>query len=197
MDPKTGTYMYDYGMHEGGGRAFGAGINPAGSLRYDRDNTVQHQLTSSGMLEVKFYKDLKLTVNAGVQYVSLLNSEFTNSFYGDAAGIGRINKTQQNYLSFMANELLEYNKLIGDHSIRILAGHETLLTKSSVMYGAKNYIADTKGDAVLELGNAVQMSGVTSYTNSYAIESYLATASYIYNEMYGISANYRADGSSP
>ena len=196
MDPKTGAYMYDYGMHEGGGRAFGAGINPAGSLRYDRDNTVQHQLTSSGMLEVKFYKDLKLTVNAGVQYVSLLNSEFTNSFYGDAAGIGRINKTQQNYLSFMANELLEYNKLIGDHSIRILAGHETLLTKSSVMYGAKNYIADTKGDAVLELGNAVQMSGVTSYTNSYAIESYLATASYIYNEKYGISANYRADGSS-
>lgn len=200
-DPKTGGYMYDYGMHEGGGRAFGAGINPAGALRYDRDNTVQHQLATSGSLEFKFgqkpfLKDLKFMVNAGAQYVSLLNSEYTNSFYGDAAGIGRVSKTQQNYLSFMANELLEYNKLIDEHTIRVLAGHETLFTKSSVMYGSKNYVADTNGEAVLELGNAVQMSGVESYTNSYALDSYLATASYVYNEKYGLNGSYRADGSS-
>lgn len=201
MDPKTGGYMYDYGMHEGGGRAFGAGINPAGALRYDRDNTVQHQLTANGSLEFKFgqkkfLKDLKLIVNAGLQYVGLMNSEYTNSFYGDAAGIGRTYQTQQNYMSFTTNELLEYNKLLGDHTIRVMVGHETGFSRSSVLQTAKNYVANTNGDAVLETGNAVQMSGIESATNSYAIESYLATASYIYNEKYGISANYRADGSS-
>ena len=66
QDERTGDLAFDYGMHEGSGRGFGAGINPAGSLLYDRDNSVQHHFTAAGMLEVKFYKDLKLTVNAGL-----------------------------------------------------------------------------------------------------------------------------------
>lgn len=195
-DDRTGGLAFDYGMHEGSGRGFGSGINPAGSLLYDRDNTVQHQFTGAGMLEVKFYKDLKLTVNAGLQYVGLTNSEFTNAFYGDAAGIGRIYKTQMNMLSFMCNQLLEYNKVIDDHSIRAMAGHESYLTRTSSMYGGMAHVAATGGDNVLEWGNAVQMTGMTSSTSTVALESYLATVSYIYDERYGITANYRADGSS-
>ena len=195
-DDRTGDLAFDYGMHEGSGRGFGSGINPAGSLLYDRDNTVQHQFTGAGMLEVKFYKDLKLTVNAGLQYVGLTNSEFTNAFYGDAAGIGRIYKTQMNMLSFMCNQLLEYNKMIDDHSIRAMVGHESYLTRTSQMYGGMAHVAATGGDNVLEWGNAVQMTGMTSTTSSVALESYLATVSYIYDERYGITANYRADGSS-
>lgn len=196
QDDRTGGLAFDYGMHEGAGRGFGAGINPAGSLLYDRDNTVQHQFNASGMLEVKFYKDLKLTVNAGLTYIGVTNSEFTNAYYGDAAGIGRIYKTQTNLLSFMSNQLLEYNKMIDDHSIRVMAGHESNLTRTSQMYGGMSHVAATGGDNVLEWGNAVQMSGMTSATSTVALESYLATASYIYDERYGITANYRADGSS-
>ncbi len=195
-DSKTGGYAYDYGMNEGSGRWFGAGINPAGSLRYDRDNTVQHQFSGTGMLEIKFYKDLKLTVNAGVQYVGATNSEFTNAYYGDAAGIGRVYKTQQSYLYFMANQLLEYNKVIGDHTIRAMVGHESQFTRNAQTYGAKNYVAAKTGESVLEWGNAVQMAALTSATANSALESYLATVSYTYGERYGITANYRADGSS-
>lgn len=196
IDPKTGGYAFDYGMHEGGGRGFGSGINPAGSLIYDRDNTIQHHVSGTGSLEFKLYKDLKLTVNAGMQYIGSTNSEYTNAFYGDAAGLGRIYKTQSNYLAFMAQELLEYNTLLGDHSIRVMAGHENYFVRSSMMYGGMNKVAATMGDNVLEWGNAVQMSSMTSYTNLRALDSYLATASYIYAERYGITANYRADGSS-
>ena len=195
-DPKTGGYAYDYGMFEGAGRAYGAGINPAGSLRYDRDNRVQHFVMAGGSLEFKLYKGLKLTVNANVQYSGLTQSEYTNAYYGDAAGIGRTAKMQANQIWFTSNQLLEYNSVFGEHNIRVMAGHESQMAVTSVSYGGKSHVAATEGDNVLEWGNAVQISYLTSYKNSTALESYLATASYIYNERYGITANYRADGSS-
>ena len=195
-DPKTGGYAYDYGMFEGAGRAFGAGINPAGSLRYDRDNRILHYVYAGGQLEFTFYKGLKFIMNANAQYSGFTQSEHTNAYYGDAAGIGRTAKTQYNQLMVTFNQLLEYNNTFGEHSIRAMAGHETQMARLSLFYGSKSHVTETEGENVLELGNAVITNGATSSTNSEALESYLATVSYIYNERYGITGNYRADGSS-
>ena len=136
---------------------------------------------------------MKFTANLGVQYLGVNTSNLTNSYYGDAAGIGRIAKYQQNILGFTANQLLEYKKLIDDHSISAMAGHETNLLINAYMYGAKSHIADPSG---LELGNAVQMYSLTSQTTSRAMDSYFLNANYIYDERYMFTANYRADGSS-
>lgn len=194
VDPKTGYYAYDYGERENvRGRSYGYGINPAGSLLYDKQKTVQHQFTGNASLEIKFYKDLKLTANLGVQYLGVTTSELTNPYYGDAAGIGRIYKGQGNYLSMTANQLLEYNKTIEEHTIRAMAGHETNFLIQSSMYGQKSMIAAPDG---LEWGNAVQMDAMNSATAQLAIESYLATVSYDYDGRYLLTANYRADGSS-
>lgn len=195
-DPKTGEEAYDYGMQEGTGRAFGTSINPAGSLRYDRDRTLKHQVSGTGMLEFKLYEGLTFTINAGVQYLGQAGSQYVNSYYGDAAGIGRTRKTQINYLSFTSNQLLEYNHTFGNHAVRLLAGHETQFKRTDYSYGAKSHTAASKGDAALEFGNAVEMVALNSNSNSFALESYLMTTSYVYDERYGISANYRADGSS-
>ncbi|MGN1247178.1 MAG: SusC/RagA family TonB-linked outer membrane protein, partial [Paludibacteraceae bacterium] len=192
-DPKTGDYAYDYGMNEGYGRGFGSGINPAGALRYDKQNTKQHQVSAVGDLEFTLYKGLKLELTAGLQYIGANVSELTNKYYGDAAGLGRISKTQYNILLFEAKELLKYNKDFGDHVIDVMAGHETVMYSESGMYGGMSKIADPNS---LELSNAIQMSSVGSYTRSSALESYLAQASYWYKDRYGLTANYRADGSS-
>ena len=196
VDPKTGGLAYDYGMREGSGRAYGTGINPAGSLRYDRDYTVQHQVMANAMLEFKLYDGLKFTVNVGAQYLGANNSTFTNAYYGDAAGLGRISKTQYNYFSLTANELLEYNKQLGDHSIRVMAGHENNYFSGAVMSGSMSKVAIPEGPSALELSNATKMTGMGSYTGTTTMDSYFANANYIYNERYGITANYRADGSS-
>ena len=195
-DAKTGGPAYDYGMFEGAGRAFGAGINPAGSLRYDRDNRVQHFVMAGGSLEFKLYKDLKLIVNANAQYSGLTQSEYTNAYYGDAAGIGRTSKLHADELWITFNQLLEYNKTIGEHSIRVMGGHEMQMARWTVFQGQKSHVAAMDGDNVLELGNAVQNSYIDSYTNATALESFFASGSYMYNERYGVNVNYRADGSS-
>jgi len=193
IDPKTGNKMYDYGMHEGFGRGFGSGINPAGALQYDKANTKQHQVSVNGQLDFKLYKGLKLEVSAAMQYVGTNASELTNKFYGDAAGIGRIYKSQSNYLFFESKQLLKYNTTIDAHSIDVLAGHELSFSKSQSMSGDMSYIADPAG---LEWSNAIKMDYMGSSTNETALQSVLAQANYVYDEKYMINATYRADGSS-
>lgn len=195
-DPKTGANAYDYGMSEGTGRGYASGINPAGSLRYDRDKTVQHQVVANGSLEFKLYTGLKLTVNAGLQYLGATNYDYTNSFYGDAAGIGRLSQTNYSILGFTFNQLLNYNTLVNEHSIDVMVGHEINYYSQSVSAFSKSHVGQVWGDAVLELGNFVQNNGSGSSTDVTALDSYFLNANYIYDEKYGVTVNYRADCSS-
>ena len=191
VDPRTGLLAYDYG--DGLNRSFGFGINPAGSLRLDKERQVQHTVNVQGGLEFKLYKGLKLMVDAGLHYYNNLASDLTNKYYGDAAGIGRIAQTSSNMLTFSAKELLEYNTTIGDHNIRAMVGHENYYYRSGYVYG---YKADLASGESLNLSNGIQMNEVEGNEDGFALDSYLATVSYIYNEKYMLTANYRADGSS-
>ncbi len=192
-DPYTGGYAYDYGMYEGTGRPYGSGINPAGSLRLDKERTTTHQVTVNANFEVKFYKDLKFILTVGSMYGNAKYANLTNKYYGDAAGVGRILNQSSNYFTLTATEMLEYNKTIGDHTIRALAAHETSYTHSDSMYGYKNYTALPGG---LELSNAIQMSSIEGSAAQQTLESALAQVTYDYDSRYVITANYRADGSS-
>lgn len=192
-------YMYDYGdVDENGnsiGRTYGSGINPAGALQYDKDRTERHQLAANAMLEVTFYKGLKLSTNAGVQYVFSDNSDLTNMYYGDAAGVGRIAKTHNSYLSFTWNQILSYTTDFGgrDHNFDAFVAHETGYMSQSVMYASQNYTARPEG---LELSNAIEMSDIQSYTNKATIESYFGQVRYNYKERYFFHGTLRGDGSS-
>jgi len=198
-DPKTGRPMYDYGdngsasVTEDTGRPYGFGINPAGSLEWDKNRFKMHQTVASTFLEFKLYEGLKLTVNAGLQYLNQRGSELTNKYYGDAAGLGRVAQSQYNYLSVTSNQLLEYNKTFNEHTLRVMAGHEISYFYYNIQYGYKENIVE---DDVTELSNGVVMKDVQGYGRTSTLESALATVTYEYDNRYHITANYRADGSS-
>ncbi|MBQ2540320.1 MAG: SusC/RagA family TonB-linked outer membrane protein [Paludibacteraceae bacterium] len=199
VDPKTGGKMYDYGdngnekIGEEGGRSYSFGINPAGALEWDKQRTVRHQTVANAFLEFKLYDGLKFTLNVGAQYMNNRVNALTNKYYGDAAGIGRVANAQYNYLAVTSNQLLEYNKTFGDHTIRLMAGHETTYFTYNYQYGYKKNIVE---DHVNELSNGVSMDGVEGHSRTSTLESALATATYEYDNRYHITANYRADGSS-
>ena len=92
-----------------------------------------------------------------------------------------------------AQEMLEYNGTFGDHTIRVMAGHENYLYLANAQHGYKSYLADGSS---IELSNAVKMNAVEGNSTRYAMDAYFATATYSYKERYTILANYRADGSS-
>ena len=199
MDPATGRKMYDYGdngnenISEEGGRPYAFGINPAGSLEWDKSRSRMHQTVANAFLEFKLYEGLKFTVNAGVQYLNQRHNGLTNKYYGDAAGIGRVSNTQFNHLAFTSNQLLEYTKTFGEHMVRVMAGHEITYYTYNMQYGFKKNIVE---DDANELSNAVSMDAVEGYARTSTLESALATATYEYDNRYLITANYRADGSS-
>ncbi len=197
-DPRTGLLMYDYGNDLM--RSFGMGINPAGALRLDKENTAQHEVDAKGMLELKFgemhksLKGLKFQLNAGMHFINSFSSDLTNPFYGDAEGIGRIAQQSLNAFAFAAQELLTYNNTFGDHTIDIMVGHENLLVTQNYMYGYKSYLADPYS---LSLGNAIKMNAITGNTERYSMDSYIAKATYsLFDNRYVLSGTYRADGSS-
>ena len=190
-DPRTGLPKYDYGNEKG--RSFGMGINPAGALRLDKENQVQHEVDAKTSLEFKLYKGLKFILNAGLHYYNNRYSDLTNKYYGDAAGIGRIQQQSYNQFTVSAQEMLEYNGTFGDHTFRIMAGHENYLYNANYILGYKSYLADGNS---LELGNAIKMNAIEGNSSRYALDAYFATGMYTYKERYTITANYRADGSS-
>ncbi len=192
-DPVLGGYKYDYGAYEGVGRPYGMNVNPAGSLKLDKERNTQHNVTVNGNFEVKLYKDLKFIATLGALYFNQKYAHLTNKYYGDAEGVGRILNQSYNYFTFTATEMLEYNKTIGDHSIRALAAHETHYAHNDWMYGYKNYTAQGTS---LELSNAIQMSNIEGASDEATMESALAQVTYDYDSRYVITGNYRADGSS-
>lgn len=198
-DPKhPGQRAYDYGdMDVNGntiGRLYGQGINPAGALLYDKQKTLQHQFVGNAMLEITFFKGFKFLTNFGAQYVGSVGSELTNPFYGDAANVGRIYKLTNDYLHFTFNQQLIYNSDFGgDHNFEALLAHETDYTRQTQVAAGKNYLARPEG---LELGNAIEMSYVTSDVGKVTLESYLGQVRYNYKEKYFIHGSLRGDGSS-
>ncbi len=190
-DPRTGQPYYDYGNELQ--RSFGMGINPAGSLRLDKENQVQHEVDAKTSLEFKLYKGLKFTINAGLHYYNNLYTDLTNKYYGDAAGIGRILQQSSNLFTISAQEMLEYNGTFGDHTVRAMAGHENYLYLSNYVYGYKSYLASGTS---LSLSDGIKMNATEGNSTRYALDAYFATAMYSYKERYTLTANYRADGSS-
>ena len=191
IDPRTGLKTYDFGNDLG--RSFGMGINPAGSLRLDKENQVQHEVDAKTSLEFKLYKGLKFVVNAGLHYYNNKYSHLTNKYYGDAEGIGRIYQQYYNLFTISAQEMLEYNGTWGDHTIRVMAGHENYLYQATALTGYKSYLAD---GGSIEPSNAIKMNEIEGNSTRYALDAYFATAMYSYKERYTLTANYRADGSS-
>ena len=191
IDKRTGLPTYDYGNELG--RSFGMGINPAGSLRLDKENQIQHEVDAKTSLEFKLYKGLKFVVNAGLHFYNNKYSHMTNKYYGDAEGIGRIYQQYYNQFTISAQEMLEYNGSFGDHTIRVMGGHENYLYQASALVGYKSYMADGHS---IEPSNAIKMNEIEGNTTRYALDAYFATGMYTYKERYTITGNYRADGSS-
>lgn len=199
VDPKTGGKMYDYGdngdetIGESGGRPYAFGINPAGALEWDKQKVVRNQTVANTFLEVKLYEGLKFTLNLGAQYLNNNINELINKYYGDAAGLGRVSQAQYNYLAVTSNQLLEYNKSFNEHTIRLMAGHETTYFTYNMQSGEKKNIVEDHANV---LSNGVSMDGIEGYSRTSTLESALATVTYEYDSRYHITANYRADGSS-
>ena len=197
-DPVTGEFVLD----ESGQRIFNLGDDRVGNtngrnvvqetlLNIDRDDIIT--IGTRAFVDFYFLNDFKLTLNAGLDNRNFNNETFGNPLVGDASPDGRASRLNTTRRSISYNQLLNYGKTFGQHSVTVLAGHESFDYSQSYLQGNRSVLV-ASGNT--ELVNFTQTTFLGSSTEKYTTEGYLARVEYDFDNKYFISGSFRADGSS-
>ena len=199
FDPLTNTNMYDYSDGTTPentvekNRNYNVFLNPVGSYQFDVNNTIRNEINMNSSLEATFLKDFKFTTTFGLTWFNNTFYSQTNSYYGDAKGKGYIDRTIDQNQIYTWNQLLNYYKQFGDHSVTAMVGHEAWSYENRYTYLRKETVLKEK---VPEFDNAILMTNLSSDIFQRRIESYISQIKYDFAGKYFANFSYRLDGSS-
>ncbi|GAB1472675.1 TonB-dependent receptor [Bacteroidota bacterium] len=209
-NPATGEYIYDANgnkMYDFGNgwqskdgsivvpsRDAFAGNNHALEVQNIYNGYLRQTINLKGYADLSLAKGLKFTVNAGLGS-NMYRSWSGGYVYEQKGNAGTSSKNISNTTTWTFQQLLNYNKKIGKHSLDILAGHESY--QYSYNYMSTSMKTQTIIGSNFEYANFTEVNALPySYTNNYRVEGYLSRLNYDYDEKYFLSASYRRDGSS-
>jgi TonB-linked SusC/RagA family outer membrane protein len=144
-----------------------------------------------------------ITILKGLVFRTSLNgnASWSNGFYfiptytlGDKVNTTAslsLNNSTSTYWNL--NQLLQYNTKIGNHDFGLMVSHEAQESNWSGISGSRTGFTSNEVLS-LNLGNPVGQ-GNSSYSGSWAMESYLGRLNYMFNNKYILQASIRADGS--
>ena len=194
---ENGDYELDGAGNKIYSTARGSGASNGRNIVYETLNNVDNEkglaLSGRTYFEISFLKDFKFTTNASIDK-SYFNRTYTyNTEIGDGAPSGLIGKEDNILTGITYNQLLNYTKKIGNHTITALLGHESFDYETNFTTGTKTgqVVPD-----IPEFINYATTTNLNSYSRDYATESYFSRVGYDYNDKYIFSASLRRDGSS-
>jgi len=197
-NPNTGAYILD----------------DKGRLRFDRSNgrkgssTGRHVIEETHLnsdvdeintvnartyVEFSFFNDFTFRFNAALDKRFFSSKSYGNPIVGDAAGEGRLRKTNSTRTTTNYNQLINYDKQLGKHNISVLLGHENIDREIDFTGGTRRGIIV---DGLYEFDNFETISDLSSSLNRLTIEGYFSNLKYNFDDKYYLSASYRRDGSS-
>ncbi|MDL2243975.1 TonB-dependent receptor [Parabacteroides sp. OttesenSCG-928-J18] len=196
MTDKNGK-IYDYGKGNNAGlsRAVLPNTNPLQTNLLNRSMSNGNTTNAQGFAEVRFLKDFKFTFNAGISNNEYRSVSTSNPYYGFSANLDG-KSTISHYRTFTYNlqQLLNYSKSLGDHTISALLGHENYVYNYSMLSGSRTQMAYY--DGIYELGSAITKDDQNSSSTDYNTEGYFTQLQYDYKMKYFGSISYRRDASS-
>jgi len=188
----NGNPIYDYG--EKTGRPFGTMANPVATTKANINDNKADNFNLRGSIDFNIIEGLTLTVNGAYDLYFNSMSTFLTPLGGDAAAAGGLGyKTSQRYTATNFNQLLNYSKTFGAHTVKALLGHETKMNKNNNLSGNMANFFDPSNP---EFANASSYRSLTSGYSEYALEGYLSRVEYNLSDKYYLSASFRRDGSS-
>lgn len=190
----NGDPLFDFGDGTYGARAYGSNQNIVASDDANMNRNTVDQISARGGLNIKFLKDFTFSARVGFDSYNSNQDQFVTPTFGDSQTVGgRVYKTNSGVTTFTANQIINYNKKFGEHTINALVGHESYRYTSRSFYAAKHKVYDPEN---VEFNNAIIMDAITSSSGEETLESYLAGVNYDLNDKYYASASVRTDGSS-
>ena len=189
--------MYDYGNGAVNGVTREIFLNDA-PLQNDLLNISTNSSNAYGMqgyADFSFLEDFKLTTNVSIYNTENRDNDAANPYYGfDKTRGGQVGVSHYRTFAFNTQQLLNYNKEFGKHTISALLGHEYTRNSSTTLTGRKNNIFAYKMNT--ELSGALTLVSANSYKDLYNIEGFFFRGQYDYDSKYFASASFRRDGSS-
>ncbi|HMM04965.1 MAG: SusC/RagA family TonB-linked outer membrane protein [Dysgonomonas sp.] len=183
-------YIWDYS----GARLSGNGRDALAETDYNSRQFNRNDASGRTYITLTPITNLTLTANYSIDGTDYRARVYENPLVGDGtAGPGRLSLTSTRSTTQTLNQLIGYNKSIDKHHIDVLAGHETYIYSYEYLYSMK---VGEIFSGVHEFPNFTTISSVSSYTDTYKKEGYLARLNYDYDNKYYGSFSYRHDGTS-
>lgn len=197
MYTENGLVRYDYGNGENAGME--RGLFPNGNAlsdsRLDKNYSEGNALNGTAFFDVTFLKDFKFTFNAGVSLDETRGTSVTNPYFGQfASEKGIVSKSHSRLFEFNMQQILNYTKLIGQHNINVMIGHENYNQTNYVLAASHSNMLTQDNDELA--GAIIDRQSSTSYRTDYNNEGYFGRVMYDYASKYYLSASYRRDASS-
>ena len=170
-------------------------------LDKDIDLRESHDLNLKGHVTVNFLKDFSFTTNISYDRFAEVRTRYGTPETGAVVGIGAIGKYYTNTGVFNTQQLLNWGKEFGRHSITALAAHEFYQYKSDLLNFGSAYSLINGFTGAGNFVSRYNTSGAPFGTPGYggditAMDSYFGRAVYNYNEKYFVEGSLRRDGSS-
>jgi TonB-linked SusC/RagA family outer membrane protein len=194
--------VYDIAGNYGGTYA-GPELGTVQNIVAIQDRTVNNTSTTSNIVgnafaELDFLKHFTIRTSFGGTIDNQYNTTFTFNPYNDVIGRTSANSYTEGALynnTLMWTNTLNYKNAFGKHSLKVLAGTESVENQGRGVGGGASDFFSTDPN-YLVLGNGA--SNISNYSNAYinTLFSLFARADYAYDDKYLLGLTVRRDGSS-
>ncbi len=188
--------MYDYGnaVLTGLNRPVDTNGNNIQADLLDINKNVSNAFNLQGYATVDFLDGFHFTVNGSTFITENRINTTVNPYYGYSTENGYVGTGHYRTTNFNTQQLLNYSKNFGNHSIDALLGHEYTRDGGTTLFADRNKVAMYKTNK--ELNGAIVDASMSGYTSNYNVEGWFLRAQYDYASKYFASASFRRDGSS-
>ena len=193
-----------------GSQGLGNAQNPVANLRRTHDNKGNDwQISGNVFAEVDIIKGLTARTSFGGNVDNYDYSSFGYTAYENAENNKNPNSFQENFgynTSYTWTNTLAYNKVIGDHSIKVVAGSEAINNYGRAINGTRSgYLITNPSNLTVDpnlwtlnfgppSGQTTGNINGTPYANS--LFSLFGRVDYGYKDKYLVSGTVRRDGAS-
>lgn len=185
------------------GNSYNEMVNPIASLSLPASKGWSHKLVANLAGELQLIDGLKFRTSFGADLSFWGSDGYTPYFYlgsnNKANEFDSVSSSASHGLVWQVENILTYDKTIGEHSFQILLG-QSAKESSSQYVSAGRYLLKDYGKPYIDYSDGTQADGQMWASGSPSAKSKLASyffrASYNYAERYMAEVTVRRDGSS-
>jgi len=177
--------------------SLGSFINPVASALLNTNNLKRRSYSGNFFAEFKLVKGLEYRFELGGYTESSMNKEFRPSYqWGSATNpTATLNQREQMFYSANVKNYLTYRNSFGKHNFTLLAGQEANQGHwEGLNLTASGFVDNDLQEIAVSDTKLLQYGG--QYIGEQTLNSYYGRVIYDYDNKYGITASWRADGSS-